>query len=402
MKTTRNEKTAPISGRSTRFGMTLVEIMAAILVLSIGLVGVISAIPFGGLRMSQMQEADNSSALGRNAARTMKANDWANPANWWYENGDPTAVNGNSVFNNGNLNLTFPFFVDPISKNRNAPEFFAMTPTGFPTMTPSGGYDSFFTRVAPTVSHPTFNRAAIQPRHIERAFYLQDDLVYGYSNEEDESQYRPRIESTDGLLGDVGVADATAPFSGRYTWLATVSPKNSSGDFYNCSKDAIAAADYDVVVFENRVPGDEKAFAARLEGSGYQGGAVTLDLTGGRDVANNGLDALDVERLIEQLETTRYIMLTGREDIPVADENAPGVKRFRAFARWYKIANYAVVETDAAGYPETLRLTLVGPNTPKCWTPTFDAAGNKVADGFPVTATIFPGAIGVYSGTANF
>lgn len=384
MKTTRNWKTAPISGRSTRFGMTLVEIMAAILVLSIGLVGVISAIPFGGLRLSQMQEADNSSALGRNAARTMKANGWANPANWWFENG---FENPNSVLPNGNLNLTFPFFVDPISKSVSPPEFFATTP--------NGGFDSFFTRVAPTVSHPTFNRMAIQPRHIERAFYLQDDIIYGYASDEDETFYRPRVETTDGLLGDVGDPNATQPFSGRYTWLATVSPKNASGDFYDCPKDALAAADYDVVVFENRVPGDEKAFAARLEGSGYQGGAVTLDLTGGVDATNGALDALDVERLIEQLETTRYILLTGREDIPTNGN-------FRAFARWYKIANYGVVDTDASGFPTELRLTLVGPNTPKCWTPTFDAAGNKVADGLPVTATIFPGAIGVYSGTANF
>ena len=386
MKTTRNEKTAPISGRSTRFGMTLIEIMAAILVLSIGLVGVISAIPFGGLRMSQMQEADNSSALGRNAARVMKANGWANPANWWYEAG---FTNENSVKANGNLNLTFPFFVDPISKSVSPPEFFATTPVG--------GFDSFFTRVAPVQNRvvPGAGRPAINAAQIERAFYLQDDIIYGYASDEDETFYRPRVETTDGLLGDVGDPNATQPFSGRYTWLATVSPKNSSGDFTDCSKDALSAADYDVVVFENRVPGDEKAFAALLEGSGYQGGAVTLDLTGGVDATNGALDALDVERLIEQLETTRYILLTGREDIPTNGN-------FRAFARWYKIANYGVVATDATGVPATLRLTLVGPNTPKCWTPTFDAAGNKVADGLPVTATIFPGAIGVYSGTANF
>ncbi|MBQ7109770.1 MAG: prepilin-type N-terminal cleavage/methylation domain-containing protein [Thermoguttaceae bacterium] len=386
MKTTQNLKTAPISGRSTRFGMTLVEIMAAILVLSIGLVGVLSAIPFGGLRMAQMQEADNSSALGRNAARVMKSNGWANPANWRYENG---FTNENSVKANGNLNLTFPFFVDPISKSVDPPEFFATTPVG--------GFDSFFTRVAPVQNRvvPGAGRPAINAAQIERAFYLQDDIIYGYASDEDETFYRPRVETTDGLLGDVGDPNATQPFSGRYTWLATVSPKNSSGDFTDCSKDALSAADYDVVVFENRVPGDEKAFAALLEGSGYQGGAVTLDLTGGVDATNGALDALDVERLIEQLETTRYILLTGREDIPTNGN-------FRAFARWYKIANYGVVATDATGVPATLRLTLVGPNTPKCWTPTFDAAGNKVADGLPVTATIFPGAIGVYSGTANF
>ncbi|MBR4832863.1 MAG: prepilin-type N-terminal cleavage/methylation domain-containing protein [Thermoguttaceae bacterium] len=379
MNTTRNYS-------ATRRGMTLVEIMAAILVLSIGLVGVLSAIPFGGLRMSQMQEADNSSALGRNAARTMKANDWANPANWRYENG---FTNENSVRANGNLNLTFPFLIDPISKSVDPPEFFATTPTG--------GFDFFFTRVAPVQNRvvPGAGRPAIDAAQIERAFYLQDDVVYGYSNDEDETFYRPRFETTDGLVGDVGLPNATQPFGGRYTWLATIAPKNASGDFYDCPQDALAAADYDVVVFENRVPGDEKAFAALLEGSGYQGGAVTLDLTGGVDAGNNALDSLDVERTLEQLETTRYIMLAGREDVPTNGN-------FRAFARWYKIANYGVSETDAVGNPTKLRLTLVGPNAPTCWTPTFDAAGNKLADGLPVTATIFPGAIGVYSGTANF
>lgn len=371
MKTTRNLETAPVFGRSTRRGMTLVEIMTAILVLSIGLVGVLSAIPFGGLRLSQMREADNSSALGRNAVRMMKANDWANPNNWWL---DESFGNGISVRENGNLNLKYPFFVDPISKNSGAPEIFSMTPID--------GFASFFTRVAPTAPHPTLNRMTpIGAQQIESAFYLQDDLSYGYSNSEDETYYRPRVETTVALVGDGD--SKTAPFSGRYTWLATVAPKISSGNIFNCSTGDVVAADYDVVVFENRVPGDEKAFAARLEGSGYQGGTFTLDLLGGRDVKNEGLDPLDCRRVVEQLETTRYVLLTGNEDMPTNGD-------YRAFARWYRIANYGVTGTDADGSPTTLRLTLVGPNAPTRWASQ------------TVTATIFPGAIGVYSGSVTF
>ncbi|MBR6387692.1 MAG: hypothetical protein IKS14_05495, partial [Thermoguttaceae bacterium] len=63
--------------------MTLIEIMSSILVLSIGLVGVLAAIPFGGFRMAQMSEADNSSLVGRDAVRMMKINGWANPTNWY-------------------------------------------------------------------------------------------------------------------------------------------------------------------------------------------------------------------------------------------------------------------------------------------------------------------------------
>ena len=62
-----------------RRGETLIEIMASIMVLCIGLVGVLAAIPFGGFRMSQMSEADNSAAVGRNAVRMMKVNGWGNP-----------------------------------------------------------------------------------------------------------------------------------------------------------------------------------------------------------------------------------------------------------------------------------------------------------------------------------
>lgn len=370
MKTTRNLETAPVFGRSTRRGMTLVEIMTAILVLSIGLVGVLSAIPFGGLRLSQMREADNSSALGRNAVRMMKANDWANPNNWWY---DASFVNEYSVRANGNLNLKYPFFVDPISKDREAPEFFPMTP--------ADGFASFFTRVAPTAPHSTLNQMTpIGAQQIESAFYLQDDLSYGYSNSEDETYYRPRVETTGALVGD---DSGTAPFSGRYTWLATVAPKISSGNIFDCSTGDVVAADYDVVVFENRVPGDEKAFAARLEGSGYQGGTFTLDLLGGRDVNNGALGLLDRRRVVEQLETTRYVLLTGNEDMPTNGD-------YRAFARWYRIANYGVTGTDADGSPTTLRLTLVGPNAPTRWASQ------------TITATIFPGAIGVYSGSVTF
>lgn len=396
MKTTRNWKTAPISGRSTRFGMTLIEIMAAILVLSIGLVGVISAIPFGGLRMSQMQEADNSSALGRNAARVMKSNGWANPANWWvknnnngsYPSSDPSGRGlwYNAADNTYRINLKYPFLLDPLGKETNPtdpifPEFCDLNAA--PNSVVVDGREvgrvtnPFLTRVRPALGN-LYNYRTL----VEAAFYLQDDLVYGYSDSEDETFYRPRVESIASLVGDV---EGAAPFSGRYTWLATVRPKNASGSFVDCQMSDIAAADYDVVVLQNRIPGDERAFDVVEFVGGYQGGTVTLDLDGGGYFLSPRPEAASgSERAVEQLESTRYIMLMGEEDIPEGGH-------YRAFARWYKIANYAVVETNG-GEPTKVRMTLIGPTTPSYW-----ATGAK-----PVKALFFPGAIGVYSGTANF
>lgn len=313
MKTTQNLKTAPISGRSTRFGMTLVEIMAAILVLSIGLVGVISAIPFGGLRLSQMQEADNSSALGRNAARTMKANDWANPANWWVKNNNNGSFpssdpSGRGMWYNSadgayHINLKYPFLLDPLGKETNPtdpifPEFCDLGAS--PNVEVVDGREvgritnPFLTRVRPALGN-MYNYKLLA----ERAFYLQDDLVYGYANGEDETLYRPRVETTDGLLGDVGDPNASAPFSGRYTWLATVRPKNASGSFVDCQLSDLAAADYDVVVMQNRIPGDERAFDVVEFTGGYQGGTVTLDIENGFFLSPRPEAASGSERAVE-------------------------------------------------------------------------------------------------------
>ncbi len=393
---------------SPRRAMTLIEIMAAILVLSIGLVAVVAAIPFGGMRMEQMQEADSAAAVGRNAIRLIKANDWANPNGWDWANlallgmvGRP-ANNPASFLDNGNFNLASPYFIDPLGKmatgdNLFRPEFVAMVP--------NGGHATTITRVYPRLVpyqnafQPGFywNQASAETLTFlrtnsaslcERYFYLQDDVFYGYYDGEDESEFRPGLETEkDNFNGDVPA------FSGRYGWMATVSLTQNLAPFNNCPAGDVATADFDVAVFKDRIPGDEKAFKATIQGSGYQGGSVELDLTTG--VTGDPTNALDPERVVEQLEKTRCIMLIGREDLPsVASDGSLG---YRAFAKWYRIANYAVVD-DVAGKPAILRLSLIGPNTPRSWTANNGVTGAAV----PVTALFFPGVVGVYSSSTTF
>lgn len=429
MKTSRNFA-------SPRRAMTLIEIMSAILVLAIGLVGVLAAIPFGGMRMEQMQEADSAAAVGRNAIRLIKANDMANPSGWNWANRGANAYFSNtgganaltaggigwnvtSVLETGNFDFTAPYFIDPLGKMaindaQYQPEFVNLTPTdGFPTT---------ITRVYPRLVpyQNILNVGSFQPgfnwqfaseamrdvlrtnsaRLRERYFYLQDDVFYGYYNGEDETEFRPGLETeADNITG--GVVPA---FSGRYSWMATVSPRPNTAPFYNCPEGDVATADFDVVVFKNRILGGEVALPAFVEGSGYQGGSVTLDLTKGfltddanvRNSINNYDYNFDAERVLEQLETTRYIMLIGYDDFPEDGSR-------RAFAKWYRIANYAVVDTNdgtANGVPAKLRLSLIGANAPRVWT----AGNNITADGsaLPVTALFFPGVVGVYSSSTTF
>lgn len=358
---------------SRRRAMTLIEIMSSILVLSIGLVGVLAAIPFGGFRMAQMSEADNSSLVGRDAVRMMKINGWANPDTWYFKdltNGNVVA-NVNSIIGSGTvfagLNLTYPFFLDPLGSGSYKPVFHGL-----------GNTDFFYTSVSPTID--TVNVYGLAERY-ERAFYLPDDIMTGYDSSEDETEYRPRLETEE----DIVLGNGSIPaFTGRYSWMATVYPNSGTAPFYNCQLADIVAADYDVVVMKDRIPGDEKGVKVTVDGSGKMGGTVTIDLSSMVDnLGGNASDSLDRARFLEQLDSTRYLMLMENDDIPVDG-------KYRKFARWYKIANYSVVAKDDAGDPLTIRASLIGPDTPKRWS------------GSTVSGLFFPGVVGVYSGAATF
>ncbi|MBP5620704.1 MAG: prepilin-type N-terminal cleavage/methylation domain-containing protein [Thermoguttaceae bacterium] len=374
MTTMSFRRMSALNGR--RRGLTLIEIMSAILVLSIGLVGVLAAIPFGGFRLAQMNEADNSSLVGRDAVRLMKANGWANPDNWFLlEYAGPTMIsptNVNSVRGDGTLNLTYPFVVDPLADARVNGRY-------LPDYVPINA-NAFFTKVAPKLGAKNYGFYSLGylNARFERVFYLPDDLASGYDVTEDDTLFRPFIETeADSVLG-VGEVPA---FTGRYSWMATVYPYSNTEPFYNCTAADIDSADYDVVVFKDRSMNDERVLSVAVDGTGYQGGSVTFDLNGMLD--NTGAQADDDisrARVLTQLETTKYIMLMGREDVPV-DGN------YRMFARWYRIANYSVDDEDN---PRYIRASLVGPDTPTTWS------------GASVSGAFFPGVVGVYSGSTSF
>lgn len=395
-----------------RRAVTLVEIMAAILVLSIGLVGVLAAIPFGGFRMAQMTESDNSSAVGRNALRIMKANQWGNPNNWWLVNyfvNSGTQLYGvDNPTNNGyplidvnwRLNLDAPFIIDPLGASSYQPTLAYYTPNGLgvrcthvsPLVEGMNGLQRTASGTAAYGGVANFN--ARLRRWYESFFYQQDDLISGYSETEDDSQFRPQIEVEETLLFDWDYQQANAfspievpSFTGRYSWMACVYPGSGTGARYSVALSDVVSADYDVVVFKDRIIGDQKFFAGTVLGSGYQGGEISLDLSSMRNANNDTAtgDAYEIElsRLQDQLQQTRYIMLMGQNNDRLLDGAFP------TFARWYKIANYSI---ERSGNGDLLHMTLIGPDTPKTW-----ANGNT-----PIAAIFYPGAVGVYSDTCSF
>ncbi len=311
----------------------------------------------------------------------MKANGWANPENWFPSDINPggsvSPWNDNAIHENGRLNLKYPFVIDPLSDTRVG----VVNGRYLPNFEVSGA-NVFFTRVTPKLGNNNrgsyIGREGYLDARFERIFYLPDDLASGYDESEDDTQFRPFLE----LEQDAVLNNGDVPaFTGRYSWMATVYPYSNTEPFDNCASSDIDSAVFDVVVFKDRSMNDERVMSVTVDGTGYQGGSVTLDLSSMSDH-----DIVSRTRVLAQLETTKYIMLMGDDDVPVDGA-------YRKFARWYRIANYGV---DDEKDPQLIRLSLVGPDTPTLW-----HEKSVATPGF-VSGVFFPGVVGVYSGSTSF
>ena len=364
---------------NNRRAETLVEILAAITVLSIGLVGVLAAIPFGGFRMSQMSEADNSAAVGRNAVRLMRTHGWCNPNNWRLNDLSVGISGGRNLpvvtydSNEYKLDLTYPFFIDPRDSSRDSygnPSALHFYPVN--ANSEVKGKELVLPYVSPLGDNGQMLGSSV--------FFQVDDFTSGSEVADANDSYRPRLEMEYGNTSFTQIPT----YNGRYSWMATVRLKSSrEQDLTQTYVSDVVSADYDAVVFRDRIAGDQRAIAAKLATAGYQGGTIELNLT--TMVGEGGSDD-DYARLREQLAQTRYIMIAGNDDYRDSGTYV--------FARWYKIANWANIDET------TIRLDVIGPNMPENWMP--KEHENWEGMDYRLTALFYPGVIGVYSGSVAF
>ena len=363
---------------NNRRAETLVEILAAITVLSIGLVGVLAAIPFGGFRMSQMTEADNSAAVGRNAVRLMRTHGWCNPNNWKLNDLSVGISGGNLPVvtydsNEYKLDLTYPFFIDPRDSSRDSygnPSALHFYPVN--ANSEVKGKELVLPYVSPLGDNGQMLGSSV--------FFQVDDFTSGSEVADANDSYRPRLEMEYGNTSFTQIPT----YNGRYSWMATVRLKSSrEQDLTQTYVSDVVSADYDAVVFRDRIAGDQRAIAAKLATAGYQGGTIELNLT--TMVGEGGSDD-DYARLREQLAQTRYIMIAGNDDYRDSGTYV--------FARWYKIANWANIDET------TIRLDVIGPNMPENWMPKEHENWEEMD--YRLTALFYPGVIGVYSGSVAF
>ncbi|MBR2693180.1 MAG: hypothetical protein IKE69_03105 [Thermoguttaceae bacterium] len=331
----------------SRTGMTLMEIMMSVMILGLGLLGILSVIPFIEFHSARVIESDFTAAAGTNAFAVIRSNQWEKPANWVY----PNAEEGN------------PETGDP--EDYRLPRLFDIFGEGNIKLD-----TGIIQRVYPAGDYGSGARA----QDICRS---RDDLVV---ERDENSPARPQL-----LLDETG--DTNSPeFTGAYSWAAMMSPIASDPaqsyvafTFPGHSRviddnrpRAEVAMRVDVMVFRGRDPLDNydclPASLAAVSGTGYLGGLVEVGTGAPTEFEKS-------------LGSSTHILLIGPSDASAANAEAP------FFSAWYKISNYS---RDG----NVFALTLSGPSLPACWLE--GATYDRSAD---VRAVLFRNLRGVFTRT---
>ena len=361
-----------------RTGMTLMEIMMSVMILGLGLLGILSVIPFIEYHSSRVVESDFTAAAGTNALAVIRSNQWEKPATW-QQYTDPATLTDNMVVGN----FIFPRFFDIFGEHgtdaAGVPDWNIglgldgwnadlYGPDVIPHVYPAGAYGyvdrSTGEFVAPTARGKDICRG-------------RDDLVV---ERDENSPARPRL-----LLDESGDTD-TPEFTGAYSWAALMSPvasdpAQSYASFAfpgnnrivdNGIPRAEVAMKVDVLVFRGRDPLEEfdtiTAPMAAVGGTGYLGGLVEISCRVPTEFEKS-------------LNSSTHILLIGPSDASATNAEAP------FFSAWYKISNFS---RDG----NIFALTLSGPSLPACWLE--GASYDRSAD---VRAVLFRNLRGVFTRT---
>lgn len=381
-------------------GMTLIEIMMSILILSIGLIGVLASVPFGAMQMGKMVEKDFVTAAARNGQSILRTSGWLLPDDWCLEKANDNWNEYPIAYDASGEWFWNPVIMDPLG----FPEFPFGTNTIIPRSIRAG--DSSIDFVFPFNNNlrgitPDLNNTIIadDAARLDRLFHSIDDLAYELDAN---STNRPI------LLADTETAGAA--FKGEYSWMALLHPSIAGSESicpFPPDRQTVVDVRSDVVVFRGRVPGEEFDYITAnvdVVGSGYAGGTMRLrpfynnfyrcagdDYNG---VVDTDLGLATSEDMLANLQSSVYLLLIGPADGNGFDDGFGSANR--QFFRWYKIANSAAnsINEDDGSVTDCVDVTLIGEDCPENWVVDPNSAGR-------VKAIVFKNVRGVLSETSR-
>ncbi|MBI2825988.1 MAG: hypothetical protein HYX69_14990 [Planctomycetia bacterium] len=219
-----------VSGLSPRPGITLLEVLISILVLSVGILAMATLIPVGAYELSEAAKADATSTLGRAAFRDLEVRGFLNPPMWI-----DVSTPGRPCVDPSTLAWSAGAWSPPINPTTIVidPLFVSLNPGPPPSgpSTPPAWYFPCKAVCAPALwSYPLLqlNRMTLRsamnalagplsPAMTDRVFRAGDDLIFDAANID---RKRPAMT----YLRDASNNAMQSQFTGNYSWFVTLSP----------------------------------------------------------------------------------------------------------------------------------------------------------------------------------
>ena len=204
---------------ATRRGISLLEVLISIGILSVGLLGLMALIPLGHHDIVEATKMDRGATLGRVSFRDLEVRGYLRPDMWCDK-----AVNGTSpmLWSNGGV-PTPPdaFVIDPLLCG------YALAhgqpfPDTFPYGTPCGGNPPVIPRVTLRAAYNSSSQpgswSQMTYSMADRLCRLGDDLAF---IKPDDAKLPPAMSYS---YDSPGGNRMTRQFEGNYCWLVTVAP----------------------------------------------------------------------------------------------------------------------------------------------------------------------------------
>jgi hypothetical protein len=340
-----------------RHGISLIEVLVAVFVLTLGLMGIAMVIPAGNALMAEAAKNDRGSACGRAALQDVQVRRWYDSSQW-VQKWDMTAGAGSVIPAriNGGLIYGETFFLDPFffvyANNESVDSVRHFPYSAYPWREFAvWGPDQRQwpdRALARRIALRMPDGALIPDPLAERLTTWADELIF--SLEKDAGRPRQTYIWTDGngwsaptLPGDQTTASPAdyplvAASEGRFTWAAMISPITpatvhgtwSPGGslppvplvnpalisqyevsivvFYNRNRDC-PTSDPDIRTSPDMDRIHERSVYARLDGGGIGGGEVLLFVPNGDPARPPGY--LNVKRsdwiMLKGLDRSRYV-----------------------------------------------------------------------------------------------
>ncbi|HIQ21077.1 MAG TPA: hypothetical protein EYH34_07570 [Planctomycetes bacterium] len=433
-----------------RRGITLLEVLVSIFIITFGLLGVLAVIPIGRFDLAEMHKADRAAACGRAGLREAQLRGFLNPRLWLYRNRIQAVVLGNPAGDAAALEFGEGYALDPLFIANN------QGPNDGPTASFPYGVSPPFVAMKRVTLDPDFDmnrltpidavasaaanqvNAALHRAVFDRIFTWPDILNVPVPEVADERprQFITALDTSSTPSGLLPCAWPPSPVDGvpprnvlaplmrqslaDFTWMITVAPRVERSDFFYDADGDGQPDDYDgdgivpdffgflrkkglydvsVVVFHKRdvsdgafppAPGEPAAErVAMIEQDAFLGAGLS-----GGDVALSTVAPSGSPRDLE-LRKGQWLLLCGVQRVVDPSNGNLVPTMIRKVFKWYRVV--AVGDFDPSANRPTRYVTLAGPDWDPNWS-FLDTDGDGVRE---TQAALFSDTAGVYTVTTE-